>query len=62
MAHRENLESSVSEALTREFIDQQAATFHEAFGVASSFNPTMSRYQSKEVLYAAQCRVASHGS
>jgi hypothetical protein len=36
-------------AFTRGFIDQRAATFHEAFGVESYFNTVMSKYQSKEI-------------
>jgi len=41
--------SIASAAFTKEFIDQRAATFHEAFGVESYFNMALSRYQSREV-------------
>jgi len=41
--------STAPAALTREFIDQRAATFHEAFGVESYFNMALSQYQSREV-------------
>jgi hypothetical protein len=41
--------STSSTAIARAFIDQRAATFHEAFGVESYFNTVMSKYQSKEI-------------
>jgi hypothetical protein len=41
--------STLSTAFARGFIDQRAATFHEAFGVESYFNTVMSKYQSKEI-------------
>jgi hypothetical protein len=42
-------DSSISSTtFARGFIDQRAATFHEASGVESYFNMAMSKYQSKE--------------
>lgn len=48
MDDRDDL-STVSTAVTSEFISQRAATFHEAFGVESHFNTVMLKYQSKEI-------------
>jgi hypothetical protein len=41
--------STASTTLPRGFIDQQAAAFHEAFGVQSHFSTAISKYQSKEI-------------
>jgi hypothetical protein len=41
--------STASTNIAAEFIDKQAATFHQAFGVESFFNKSTAQYQSKEV-------------
>lgn len=41
-------------------MDQQGAAFHDAFGVGSSFNTAVSRYQPHEVLYVFAVRSLRH--
>jgi hypothetical protein len=38
-----------STEFTRDFIDNKAPKFHDAFGVESHFNTAMSKYQSKDI-------------
>lgn len=52
---------SVPAAAPRNFIESRAATFHEAFGVESSFNAALLQYKPTEVTYAAATRASQHG-